>query len=153
MVAELPDAFYRDPVATMGQSPGAQLRHVLDFFERLFEGLASRRVDYDLRRREAMVELDVNYALRRLELTRERLARLAEQADGPLAVRMDEVDLPADQGFTASSLGRELRFLATHTLHHLAILALLLRERGVAVDPRIGVAPSTETHRDGHEPA
>jgi hypothetical protein len=42
----------------------------------------------------------------------------------------------------ASSLGRELHFLVSHTVHHYAIVRLLL-ENPDAVDHAFGVAPST----------
>jgi uncharacterized damage-inducible protein DinB len=42
-----------------------------------------------------------------------------------------------------SSVGRELAFVVSHTIHHCAVIALLLRDLGVAVPPRFGYAPST----------
>jgi hypothetical protein len=45
----------------------------------------------------------------------------------------------------ASSLGRELVFVLQHTIHHQAIVALLLAARGVTIPPRFGYAPSTVT--------
>jgi hypothetical protein len=42
-----------------------------------------------------------------------------------------------------STLGRELAFVASHTIHHFAIVALLLRDMGIGVPARFGYAPST----------
>ena len=42
-----------------------------------------------------------------------------------------------------SSLARELQFLTSHTIHHFAVIALILRAMDVEVDREFGVAPST----------
>lgn len=42
-----------------------------------------------------------------------------------------------------SSLGRELQFLSSHTLHHYALIKLLLDDTGLDLGPEFGVAPST----------
>jgi len=42
-----------------------------------------------------------------------------------------------------STSARELAFVISHTIHHQAIIAVLLASQGVAVPHRFGVAPST----------
>jgi hypothetical protein len=42
-----------------------------------------------------------------------------------------------------STLGRELAFVLSHTIHHQALIALLLAIRGLHVPDRFGYAPST----------
>lgn len=43
-----------------------------------------------------------------------------------------------------STLARELAFVMSHTIHHQAIVALLLEQQGGGVpDERFGYAPST----------
>jgi uncharacterized damage-inducible protein DinB len=39
--------------------------------------------------------------------------------------------------------GRELAFVINHTIHHQALIAVLLAWHGIEVAPRFGVAPST----------
>ena len=39
---------------------------------------------------------------------------------------------------TSVTLGRELVFVLQHTIHHQAIVALLLAARGIAIPPRFG---------------
>jgi hypothetical protein len=43
----------------------------------------------------------------------------------------------------ASSVGREVAFVTSHTVHHNAILGQLLCAHGVHVPLRFGIAPST----------
>jgi hypothetical protein len=44
---------------------------------------------------------------------------------------------------SASTALRELQFLVSHTVHHYAVIALILRARGLEPGPDFGVAPST----------
>jgi uncharacterized damage-inducible protein DinB len=123
---------------------GAQLRHVLDFFTCLLAGLPRGTVDYDRRARDPRVESDPMAALARIEsLRRALLDDVARTSDRALRVRSDEPLLPAHAGFLRSSLARELRFLASHAVHHAAVMALLLRAQGIEPLPNLGVAPST----------
>jgi uncharacterized damage-inducible protein DinB len=125
-------------------SVGAHLRHCLEAFESLFAGLARGTVNYDDRRRDARVEHEPLIALERIEAIRDALLEgIARLPDAPLRARADEPELPPGAGYVASTLARELRALASHSVHHFAVIALQLRIAGVALDPRFGVAPST----------
>jgi len=46
-----------------------------------------------------------------------------------------------------SSLKREIAYALDHTIHHLAIVRIVLKNEGVYVDPAMGVAPSTLRYR------
>ncbi len=140
------DAFVRGGPAG-GASVGAHVRHCLDAFESLFAGLARGVVDYDDRRRDPQIEREPLAALERIEALRAVLLdEVAHAVDAPLGVRADEPELPPDAGFVASSLARELRALASHSVHHFAVVALQLRVAGIAVEPEFGVAKSTWSH-------
>lgn len=127
---------------------GAQLRHVVVFADELANGARIGRVDYDARARDLAWECDGAAIARALGRAARRLATLAAlDEDAPLAVRQDEPGARgcARGGFTRSSVGRELRALASHTVHHLAVVELLLHAQGVAGAPSrgLGIAPST----------
>ena len=44
---------------------------------------------------------------------------------------------------TTSTVGRELMFVISHTIHHNALIARLLDERAIDMGPRFGLAPAT----------
>ena len=132
-----------------GQSSiGAQYRHILEHYGCLLAGADAGRVDYDTPPREKVLEEDLGAAAQR---TRELTARLTAvdptSLHRPLLARhaatADQTDLSGFQ----SSLGRELLFLLSHTVHHFAVIRLLLQRQGTDGDPRLGVAPSTEAHK------
>ena len=50
--------------------------------------------------------------------------------------------------WTGSTVGRELRFLMSHTLHRYALIAAILRLGGEPVPAGFGVALSTLRHRN-----
>ena len=127
---------------------GPQFRHCLDFYGCLLRDLDSGQVDYDRRLRQNEVEADRDAALTELEGIIDGLASISgERIDAPLEVRSDLAPgEEPDSAWNASTVGRELRFLASHTVHHYALIALLLRQRGIEPGEGFGVAPATAAH-------
>jgi hypothetical protein len=103
----------------------------------------SARVDYDARGRDPELERRPELALQRIDATVAALERLAPSA----APRELEVSVDCGEAVrgraSRSSLARELQFLVSHTVHHYAVIALLLRARGIEPGRDFGVAPST----------
>ena len=131
-----------------GRSPiGAHVRHCVDYYRCLLRGLDSGRVDYDARERDPALESDVSAAVRAL---REIADRVSAIPPGDYARTLEvKVDTTAESPFAwnLSTLGRELRFLVSHTVHHYALIGMLLRERGIDPGGDFGVAPSTRVYR------
>jgi uncharacterized damage-inducible protein DinB len=143
LVGRLDDRLYAEaPVDGGGAGVGGHLRHCLDFYRCLLRGLETGRVDYDGRDRDTRLETDRQLALETIEEIAGRLERLETDPETPLTVRMDEEE-GSDGTWGASSLRRELQFLLSHTVHHYALMALLLRGHGVDPPPEFGFAPST----------
>ena len=65
----------------------------------------------------------------------------------PLEVRMEVApEVPDARACARSSLARELSYVLSHTVHHYALAAVLLRHQGVEPGPELGVAPATLRH-------
>lgn len=127
-------------------SIGAHLRHCTDFYQCFLKGLANGRIDYDSRCRAAAVETDRHAAARTLDEIAGALAAITP-ADYSRVVEI-KVDAPDDAPFwSRSTLARELQFLAGHTVHHFALISLLMRQRGLEPGDELGVAPSTLAYR------
>lgn len=126
-----------------GASIGGHVRHCIDFVESLLGRVDGGRLDYDRRPREARLETDPGHARARLAAL---VALLREDAapHGELLVKQDG---GGEGPWARSSTERELLALASHTLHHMALIAVALRLAGLAVPGDFGVAPSTLRHR------
>ncbi len=125
---------------------GPHLRHCVDHFLCLFGGLESGIVDYDARERDRRLETDLPALRAALEAVGLRLSEIEPGALGrPLRVR--QTAAPGAPPVTVgSNVERELVFLSGHTIHHLAIMTILLVERGLAVPQGLDVAYSTAVH-------
>ena len=136
-------------------SVGAHLRHVIDCYRCFLRGLGEGRIDYDGRQRDAGIECDRQVAADALANLEAGFGALPVDLERPLEVRVDAAAWGSSLHWQQSTLGRELQFLVSHTVHHFALIALLLRAQGFEPDAEFGVAPSTLEHRatDGEETA
>jgi hypothetical protein len=126
---------------------GPHLRHCLDHFRLLLDGWTTGSVDYDARQRDERAERDPELAREILRAIAEGLAAIESRH----LAREITVRQSAAPGRTPSAsstcLERELVFLSSHTIHHIAIMVLAARAAGVAVPAELAVAYSTEAHR------
>jgi hypothetical protein len=126
---------------------GPHFRHVLEHYSCFLAGLPRRRIDYDGRAREEAIETRRPAALDRIRELVEGVRTLAAaDLDAAAEIRL-ECGLGAEaEQWSRSTLRRELQFLLSHTIHHYALIGLLLERRGIEVGPDFGVAPSTLKH-------
>ena len=125
-------------------SIGPHFRHCVDFYDCFLNGLGDGgetvRIDYAARSRSRAVEEEKLAALEALGDLKHRL-----RASGDL-LEDRPVQVTTEVGPSGSTIQRELEVLLSHTIHHYALIALTLRQRGHAVPEEFGVAPSTLAH-------
>jgi hypothetical protein len=132
---------------------GAHLRHVIEHYEALLFPERAGIVDYDARARDAELEATPSLALAGLLALNQALARCpAGRLDQVLSVRGRTGALGEFDFQTPSSLGRELAFLASHTVHHFALLAGTCTQQGIATPEGFGKAPATRAHERATTP-
>lgn len=126
---------------------GSHLRHVIEHWDALVFPAQPGQVDYDARPRDAALESSPVVARRRLLALREQIAAWrADTLAAPVQVR-GLCGLAGQWGFgAASSLGRELAFVASHAVHHFAFLKAHCQQHGIALDADFGKAPATVAH-------
>lgn len=136
------DSYVARPLPHVSGSIGEHVRHCLDHIAALISNGPAQTLTYDRRDRGTAVETDPAEALRRILRLKTALDRWSGRGmDDPIAVT--SLIGPGRTVTGWSSLGRELAFVASHTVHHQAVIALLLTVQGLAVPDRLGYAPST----------
>ena len=144
LIYDLDDIEYAAPAAgrTSG-GVGGHVRHCLDHVSALLTAIATGLCTYDRRVRGTDVETSRTAAMREAA----RLAMLVGRIDPALLDREVQVETQLDRDGTAmisrSTIGRELAFVISHTIHHNAIVAQILQARGLSIGPHFGLAPST----------
>jgi hypothetical protein len=129
------------PLYTGGIGP--HLRHCLDHYRSLLDGLGTARIDYDVRDRNPRLETDPAFAIQEIKAISKGLCELNEgHALLPLQVKMD-CGSTENEPWAASSVKRELQFLISHTVHHYALIAMICRDQGIEPIAGFGIAPST----------
>jgi uncharacterized damage-inducible protein DinB len=139
VLARLDDARYaRRAQAWQAAGVGGHIRHCLDSYASFLRGVESGLIDYDCRARDERIERDRHYAQTRIAAVMAALRGLRPDLSAThLQARQDSPH------WAVTSLERELQFLLSHTVHHFALVALLLRAQGFEVSADFGVAPST----------
>lgn len=147
LLAAVGDAQYvQKPVGVIPSSLGGHVRHCLDHVEALLAGIDSDTIDYDRRARGTTVENDRKAACAAIQWLCERLTELDVcVADRPVHLTaLTTADGDAVQ--VGSTIGRELVFVLSHTIHHNALIAAMCRTLGIPLSARFGYAPATIAH-------
>lgn len=124
---------------------GKHVRHILDHFSAVKEGLSSGVINYNMRARDSAVETDPLLALGIIE---EHLLWLSNAPNDDLAIKVEsEISLTQTSNVVLdSTLSRELCYLINHTIHHIAYATLGAKQLGITFEKELGLAPSTATY-------
>ncbi len=126
---------------------GAHLRHVIEHYEALVFPAASGIADYDNRPRDRELESSSTLARTRLLALRHRLGTWIPEALDTVVQVHGQGGIAGGFSFTVTScIGRELAFLASHTVHHFALLLPYCRQHAIPTPAAFGQAPSTVAH-------
>jgi len=130
---------------------GGHVRHCLDHIRALLDGLPTGLIDYDHRARGTDIEADPNSARDEIRRLRRIGGELSVVSSGaPLRVAV----MPTRDGESLelrSTLGRELSFVLSHTIHHNAMIKGMAVHLGVELPGAFGYAPSTLAHLEHTE--
>lgn len=141
--AAVASAYLDEPAAFA--AVGGHLRHVVEHYRAFVAGVRHGAVHYDRRERDPVLERDPRRALAALAELERALPALALDPAAPLQVSLEcpvagmETDAP-------SSVARELQFLASHAVHHFALLRPRLQADGRLPHPEFGYATATLRH-------
>jgi len=143
-VARLDDETYAaPPPQRVSGGIGGHVRHCLDHVTALLAASRSGVCEYDRRLRHTAVEMSRAAAIQRITDLTAILRQVNPRGLDARVLVETQLEPGGPPLLTQSSLCRELAFVISHTIHHNALIAQMLRERGVRTDARYGVAPST----------
>jgi uncharacterized damage-inducible protein DinB len=122
---------------------GEHVRHCLDHVSALLTADPSAALSYDRRHRGTAVETDGSEALRQIQQLKDALNAWSRRSlDEP--VRVTSMISSSGDGVSGwSTLARELAFVVSHTIHHYAIIGVLLAVHGHGVPAGFGHSPAT----------
>ena len=128
-------------------SAGTHMRHILDHYLALKDGLNQGLINYDKRNRCSTFESCPKIAL----LEWQKIGRWLQEvsrlnADMPLNIMCETSVNQTQSTQTQSTLARELVFVSSHAVHHFSLLAVINSLLGNKEEVNFGVAPSTATY-------
>lgn len=125
---------------------GCHLRHCLDHVDLFAANWRTGQVDYDARDRGTRIETDRLAARDEMNRLIPLLAEIGKRdMVRALRVKMDcgECNPGGEVTWAESSVMRELQFLVSHTVHHYALISMILQMEGITPDESFGYAPAT----------
>jgi len=149
VIEDLSDAQYaQKPVGVIESSIGAHVRHCLDHVLALLRAVETGALNYDERNRGTAIETSRLAALRLIDEVERQLERITlEDLDQPVLL---SVTLAAGREAVrvSSSVGRELAYVVSHTIHHNALVGAMVRTLGGTLPERFGYAPTTVAYME-----
>jgi hypothetical protein len=125
-----------------GATIGQHTRHVIELYTCLLSGYLFGIVNYDKRKRDFRIEIDISFALGCLDAIERGIAL----ADKSLVLESN----PGVGGpiCLSTTLCRELLYNLEHAIHHMALIRVGVQElTDIVLPEHFGVAPSTIQHR------
>jgi hypothetical protein len=136
----LTDTQYNRKIAFLGNvSIGGHTRHIIELLNCAIDGYHVGTVDYLNRVRDLSLETDKSFAMQELALMAEQIIKPNKQMNLIIDC-CDEYALD----YVATTYFREIVYNAEHTIHHLALIRVALREMKLEiVGDDFGMAYST----------
>lgn len=127
-----------------GNTIGQHVRHIIEMFQCLESGYQTGEINYDNRRRDKQTETDKNYATRMLN----DIILHLQKEDKVLSLVINPDEMLTEPERISTSYFREIVYNLEHTIHHMALIKVGLREiGGIPVDDSYGVSSSTVKFR------
>ena len=146
-IKQLTDDEFIIPSETLsGSSVGQHLRHTLEFFICLEQGLSGGVINYDKRGHDKLIETDRDIASEVINRIRSFISMQVTDRDLILKASYDGQRIVS----VSTSYFRELTYNIEHAVHHMAIMKIGIKEvaERVSLPIDFGVAASTIRYRE-----
>tara|TARA_R110002153_G_scaffold32008_8_gene97091 strand:+ start:534 stop:1055 length:522 start_codon:yes stop_codon:yes gene_type:complete len=125
-------------------SAGTHMRHILDHYLALQDGINQGLVNYNKRNRYSSLESCPQTALLEWQKIEKWLQEVSYlDANMPLTVACETSVNKTQNSQTQSTLARELVFVSSHAIHHFSLLAVINSLLGNKDEVNFGIAPTT----------
>lgn len=143
LLNSITDTQYNDQsVAPYHSSIGGHIRHILDIFDCIFEGISTKKIDLAARKRNAMVEQYTVHGLLYFEIIIKKLHTLE-------AYNLDEIyevkdNLGMGEVVANYTLASALIQAHSHAIHHFASIGYIIAQLNIELpDADFGFNPTT----------
>lgn len=124
---------------------GMHIRHIIEFYQCLMEANDSKIVDYDSRKRNIVLETQTQKSIAAIHEILDFVQRSTQ--DFPIVLKANYALNKEESPITIeTTLYRELLYNIEHTVHHMAIIKIGIKELEdsmLSIDENFGVAVST----------
>ena len=124
-------AYQQEMTPYVASSAGSHMRHVIDHYLALKEGIDGGVVDYNLRHRQSDVAKSTTFALQAWNDIEVWLVDVYQNDMQAALSVLAETSVEASYiNQVSSTLGRELLFVSSHAIHHFSLLAIIVSLQG-----------------------
>lgn len=146
-LASVTDEQYTEVISPFFMSSaGAHMRHILDHYYAIINGIGENEIDYDKRSRGGVIEKSSEAAQSSIvEIIVFLKALSASQLQQTIKLST-EISVEDKQiAIVNTTVAREIVFAGSHTVHHLATIKHIAQMQNVNVSGSLGIAPATAT--------
>lgn len=143
LLNSISDEDYRNrTIAPYFSSIGCHMRHILDVFSCVLNGIDDNQVDFTARERNEITEQKTEYGLNYFYLIVKRINIISENDLQKTIVITDDLGLGLES--SNSTLGALLMQAQSHAIHHFASVGYIIYQLGIELpDSCFGYNPST----------
>lgn len=123
-----------------GNTIGKHYRHIIELFQSLFGGIDKKLINYDHRPRSVDLETNIAFCMDQISMIKDQISALKDR-DFTLSLSSEI----SEELKIKTSYNRELLYNLEHTIHHMAIIGIVVRQslKHLQLDSNFGVAFST----------
>ena len=144
VLGQLKADHYALNIPLLNASVSQHVRHILEFYICLFDGLQLGKINYDNRKRDPRIENDITFTLELINEIKERISDQTVNLELSMELKYGEEE-SEDNIRLSTNYFRELAYNIEHTIHHLAIIKQTIIEHFnyVELPEHFGIASST----------
>lgn len=145
LITQLSDNEYSTSINCLsGSSIGQHIRHILEFYICLLDGIPIGIINYDNRKRNLRLENDTLYSRITIDDICVKLALFDQEIKDIFLQANYDID-KIENKMLETSVSREMSYCLEHSIHHQALIKIGLSELNpqLSIDKNFGIAPST----------